>query len=217
LCSANYTLVNGVCTATCELENNCPVEVKIKIPLPGSISAVVWIIVLVVFKIFIVKKLYLPYSFMFLGCFIEYILIIVILGNLYSTVSIGTSRLLQSVSTSKHSQIIPSSYLMTAIGLLATTLVLNYISNFVYIFLFCRYLRKFIPDRQIDKISNDFVLGIGVITNYRFSLVAYSKLFPKPNILVENQSKLTPIHYLCIVSMIVIILPLAASGVLIYN
>jgi hypothetical protein len=136
---------------------------------------------------------------------------------LYSTVAngvAGTSRLLQSVSSSKP---FPSSYLMTVIGLLISTLVLNYISNFVYIFLFCRYLRKFIPDRQIDKISNYFVLAISVLTNYRFSLVSYSKLFPKPNIMVENQSKLTPIHYLCIVSMIVIILPLAASGILIYR
>lgn len=56
-----------------------------------------------------------------------------------------------------------------------------------------------------------------MLSNYRFSLVAYSKMFPKPNILVENQSKLTPLHYMCISSMFTAVLPLGAAGVLIYN
>jgi hypothetical protein len=48
-------------------------------------------------------------------------------------------------------------------------------------------------------------------------LVSYSKLFPKPNIMVENQSKLTPIHYMCIASVMFTVLPLAAAGILVYN
>jgi hypothetical protein len=35
--------------------------------------------------------------------------------------------------------------------------------------------------------------------------------------MVENQSKLTPVHYMCIASIFAIILPLASSGILIYN
>lgn len=127
------------------------------------------------------------------------------------------SRLLQNVSSSKHSDILPQKVQLPVVGLLITALALNYLSNFLFVFLFCRYLRRFIPDRQIDKISNYFVLVIGVFTNYRFSLVSYSKLFPKPNIMVENQSKLTPIHYMCIASVMFTVLPLAAAGILVYN
>lgn len=47
--------------------------------------------------------------------------------------------------------------------------------------------------------------------------MAYSKMFPKPNIVVENQSKLTPIHYMCIASIFTSILPVVAAGLLIYN
>lgn len=93
-----------------------------------------------------------------------------------------TSRLLQSVSTTSTDG--PKLYQYAIIGILAAVLAFNYLSNFVYLFLFCKYLRKYIPDRQIDKVSNYLVLVLGTLTNYRFSLVAYSKLFPKPNITV---------------------------------
>lgn len=76
---------------------------------------------------------------------------------------------------------------------------------------------KYVPDRQIDRISNYAVVVVGMLTNYRFTLLAYSKLFPKPNILVENQSKLTPIHYMCIASILTSFLPLTAACILIYN
>lgn len=111
----------------------------------------------------------------------------------------------------------PSQYMYSVLGLLASSVALNYISNIIFLVLFWKYLKKYIGDRQIDKISNYLVLTVGALTNYRFSLVAYSKMFPKPNILVENQSKLTPIHYMCISSLFVAILPLSAAGMLVYN
>ena len=73
------------------------------------------------------------------------------------------------------------------------------------------------PDRQIDLISNGFVLIIGTLGNFRFCLSAFSKLFPKPQIPIDNHTRLTPIHYLCIASIVLSAIPIAAACVLIYN
>jgi hypothetical protein len=78
-------------------------------------------------------------------------------------------------------------------------------------------LACYIPNRQIDKISSYAVVIFGELTNYRFSIIAYCKLFPKPNVVVENQSKLTPLHYMCIGSLVLDFIPVIASGILIYN
>lgn len=101
--------------------------------------------------------------------------------------------------------------------MLSTGIALNYISNIIYIIFFCKYLKRYIADRQVDKIANYVVLVFGTLTNYRFSLLAYSKMFPKPKIEAENASNLTPLHYLCIGSIFVSIFPLIAVCVLIYN
>lgn len=59
----------------------------------------------------------------------------------------------------------------------------NYIGNLVYILIFMRYIKPLIPNpRQIDVISNVVVLIVAVLTNYRFAIIAFAKLFPKPNI-----------------------------------
>lgn len=42
-------------------------------------------------------------------------------------------------------------------------------------------------------------------------------MFPKPNIYVNNASKLTPIHYLCIVCMFLDIIILAGCGIGLVN
>ena len=73
------------------------------------------------------------------------------------------------------------------------------------------------PDRQIDLISNGFFLFLGTILNYRLCLAAYSKLFPKPQIPIDNHTRLTPIHYLCIATIILSAITIAAASVLIYN
>lgn len=73
------------------------------------------------------------------------------------------------------------------------------------------------PDRQIDIISNGFILVLGTILNYRVCLSAYSKLFPKPQIPIDNHTRLTPIHYLSIATVILSAITIAAASVLIYN
>jgi hypothetical protein len=157
-----------------------------KLPLPGFIAGAVWLIILAILKVFILKKIYVPYSFMFVCCIVEYVLVIVVLANENSVIkSLLTSSVSRLLQTSKSSLVVmPQSYQYAVVGLLATSLALNYIANFVYLFLFCKYLKKYIPDRQIDKISNYLVLTLGTLTNFRFSLVAYSKMFQKPYILV---------------------------------
>jgi hypothetical protein len=71
--------------------------------------------------------------------------------------------------------------------------------------------------RQIDVISNGVVLVIALLTNFRFGLIAFSRMFPKPSIYVQNASKLTPIHYLCIISMFLDIIVLVACGIGLLN
>lgn len=71
--------------------------------------------------------------------------------------------------------------------------------------------------RQIDYIVNGIILFIATITNYRFGLIAFSRMFPKPEIQVENSSKLTPINYLTVMTLILDVIPLAAGGLLVYK
>ena len=66
--------------------------------------------------------------------------------------------------------------------------------------------------RQIDFIANIVVLVLATLTNYRFALIAFAKMFPKPYIHISNASKLTPVHYLAIASLIFDILPIVACG-----
>ena len=71
--------------------------------------------------------------------------------------------------------------------------------------------------RQIDLISNIVVIVLASLTNYRFALIAYAKMFPKPFIHISNPSKLTPIHYLSIISILLDLLPIVACSIAIYN
>lgn len=102
--------------------------------------------------------------------------------------------------------------------LLGVTIALNYLSNIVYIIVFLKYIKPLIEKpRQIDVIANVAVMVAGTLTNYRLGLIAFSKMFPKPYIYVSQPSKLTPIHYLCIASIIMDILAVAGCGLLLYN
>lgn len=162
--------------------------------------------------------MYIPYSYMFLGCLVELVLVYAAILSAGEVIRTGTpesesveSRLLQEA------QVIIYPYHYSVVGVLIASLTINYIENLVYVFLFCKYLKQYIPDRQIDRVSNYVVLVFGTLTNFRFSLLAYSKMFPKPSIMVQNASKLTPLHYLCIASLFATALPLTAAGILIYN
>jgi ABC-type transport system involved in multi-copper enzyme maturation permease subunit len=103
-------------------------------------------------------------------------------------------------------------------ALLGAAIALNYLENITYLILFICYIKPLVTNpRQIDVISNVVVLIIAFLTNFRFGLIAFSRMFPKPNIYVQNPSKLTPIHYLCIVCLFLDVLSLAACGLGIFN
>lgn len=97
-------------------------------------------------------------------------------------------------------------------------LAFNYITNILYLIIFVKYVTPLITNpRQIDYIVNIAVLIVCTLTNYRFGLIAFSKMFPKPQIQIDNSSRLTPINYLAVFSVIFDILPLAAAGLMIYK
>lgn len=103
---------------------------------------------------------------------------------------------------------------MIIIGLLAFTICINYITNFIYLYIFIKYLKPLIVNpKQIDIISHIAVLVVAMLTNYRFAIIAFAKLFPKPNIQIEMAKHLTPVHYLCMGSVILSIFPIIAAGV----
>ena len=85
--------------------------------------------------------------------------------------------------------------------------------------IFICYIKPLITNaRQIDIISNVVVLIIAMVTNFRFGLVAFARMFPKPNIYVQDASKLTPVHYLCLISLVLDLLSVVACGLgLIYS
>jgi len=96
-------------------------------------------------------------------------------------------------------------------GLLIGSLLVNYLLNIAYIVVFIKYIKPLISNpREIDIISNVVVIVIATVTNFRFGLIAFAKMFPKPSIYIENQSKLTPVHYLCFIGMLLDILPIVA-------
>ena len=73
------------------------------------------------------------------------------------------------------------SYRFAIKALLIAGLAINYVTNILYVVIFCKYMRPLISvPRQIDYIVNGVILFIATITNYRFGVVAYSKMFAKP-------------------------------------
>jgi hypothetical protein len=69
--------------------------------------------------------------------------------------------------------------------LLILSIVFNYLSNAAYIFIFVRYIRPLMNNpKQIDFIANVVVLVVAGLTNYRFALIAFARMFPKPSIYI---------------------------------
>ncbi len=100
--------------------------------------------------------------------------------------------------------------------LLGFSLALNYIANLIYLYIFIKYLKPLIINpKQIDVITNTVTLIIAVLTNYRFAIVAFSKMFPKPRIHIEMAKHLTPVHYICFASFILSIFPIVGCAMLI--
>lgn len=76
-----------------------------------------------------------------------------------------------------------------------------------------KYIKPLInKPKQSDIIAHGVVLFLATITNYRFGLLAYCKLCPKPRVHIENSSRLTPVHYLCIGTAIIDLLTLIACS-----
>lgn len=143
---------------------------------------------------------------MLFSCLLEFVLIVIILASSNSAVS---SRLLVSSTPS---------YVTTMQGLFGLSLGLNYLSNIIYIVIFVKYIKPLIASpKQIDIISHSAVIVVATLTNYRFALIAYAKMFPKPNVKIRLASQLTPIHYLCVGSILTDIFPVTACGLGLYN
>jgi hypothetical protein len=101
---------------------------------------------------------------------------------------------------------------VVVVALLGLSIASNYITNIIYIVIFIKYIKPLVSNpRQIDVISIVVALIIGVATNYRFTLIAFARMFPKPNIYVEDPKHFSQIHTLCIVSIILDLFPLVAS------
>lgn len=212
-CLANYSLQNNTCLDICLVLGNCasPVPSKV-IPLPGLISIGIWGILVLILKL-LQKKLYAPFSLLFCYCIVELVLIIVTLSTVNKLPSSANS-----VSVARMLVGMDYSYRATVKALLIASLAINYVTNVLYLIIFCKYMRPLIlVPRQIDYIVNGVILTLASITNYRFGVVAYSKMFPKPEIRIENASRLTPINYLLITSIILDVIPLVSSVILVYK
>ena len=140
------------------------------LPLPGLIAAALWSVSVLVLKIFV--ELYVPFSLITgfgLALFCEELVIIVMNAS-------GETRLLQEASPS--------------IGyvLLLTGFTIGCLLNVVYVILFCCWYRNLLQRSQVDRISNYVLLFVGVLSSYRFCLLAFSKIFPNPKILISESS-----------------------------
>ena len=172
----------------------------------------VWTILIIALKL-LLKRPYVPYSLLMCYCLAQLVLIfagIVVLNGLPSSSnSSSISRLLLGMDYS---------YRIIAKDLLITGLALNYLMNVLYLVVFCKYIYPLIRNpHQVDYIVNTVILVISTVTNYRFGLMAYSRVFPKPEIHIDNTSRLTPVNYLIIASIILDILPLVSAIYLIYK
>lgn len=175
-CLANYSLLNQTCIQQCLVLGNCASPIPSKVlPLPGLIVVGVWTILIIALKL-LLKRPYIPYSLLMCYCLAQLVLIfagIVVLNSSPSSSNSSTvSRLLLGMDYS---------YRIIAKNLLITGLALNYLMNVLYIIIFCKYIYPLIRNpHQIDYIVTTVILIISTITNYRFGLMTYSRVFPKP-------------------------------------
>lgn len=106
-----------------------------KLPLPGLISLMIWVIIVVVVKL-VMGKIYAPYSLLFVSTVIELVITIAVLSTVDALPTV-VSRLLASTTLT---------YRISIKILLIVSLLLNYISNIFYIAIFIKYIKKFIPN-----------------------------------------------------------------------
>lgn len=206
-CLSGYSLssTSRQCINTCLLTNSCDYSGEQVLPLPGLISVVIWAAIVVGIKLLLHKN-YLPYSLILCSAVVELVLAIAVVGSA-PNLDLYVRLLLPSDSERQ-----------TIRALLGVYLATNYLCNLIYIVIFVKYIKPLLVNpRQIDTISNIVVIAVGTFTNYRFALLAFAKLFPKPSVYVPNSSKLTPVHYLCVATIVLDVLPIAACSMAIYN
>lgn len=148
------------------MTNSCAVDTSKIVPLPATITLVVWCGVVLLIRFISQSKNYIPYSIIAMSGIIQFTELIICL--ILSKPS--TTRLLFSVSSTT-----------TITGLLVSSLILNYILNLIYIFIFLKYIKPLIyKPKQSDLITHGVVMAIATLTSFRFGLLAYSKLCAKP-------------------------------------
>lgn len=205
-CLTSYSLSGSQCIETCLIYKTCSQTSSQVLPLPGLISLALWVAIVLVIH-FISHKNYIPYSLILFSSVVEFILILAVLSTVNSTTVYA--RLLSGNDIS---------YLSTMKLMLGLAVGFNYVTNIIYIIIFIKYMKPLLNNpRQIDVISNIVVLVVAAATNYRFALIAYAHMFPKPNIFISNPSRLTPIHYLCLASLITDLLPIVACAMGVEN
>lgn len=211
-CMSDYSLSSNSCIQTCLLMGNCPLSASEILPLPGLIALMLWAGIVGVIKL-VSHKNYLPYSIMLFSSLIQFSLaaIVIILAISSSSTNTNTVRLLIALAWN-------DGHRGTMIGLLAFWISFNYLTNAIHLSIFMRYMKPLLPNpKQTDNISTTLVLILASLTNYRFALLPYAKLFPKPAIPISNSSNLTPLHYLCVASVISDIFLIAACGLGLYR
>jgi hypothetical protein len=157
------------------LTNSCdkvsPVPESIT-PAPATIAFVVWVGIVYVAQWFN-PKIYAPYSVVFLTSALEYMLIIGTTIHSSSIIGEESRRLLEYDITQRP----------VILNLLIAALVVNYVMNIIFAVIFFKYLVPLInAPRQVDYITIGAAFIMGMLTNYRFCLIFFSKMFPKPRI-----------------------------------
>lgn len=205
-CLDQYTLSSEQCLRTCLLTSSCDLAGQAVLPLPGLIAVVLWTAIAVAIRL-LLKQNYLPYSLILFTAVVQFWLVIAMLASAPNLTSYA-SRLL-----------VPSNQERLIIrALLGSSLLANYLSNTAYLLVFWQYLHPLMASaRQTDSIAHAVTLLLATLTNYRLGLIAFSRMFPKPHLHISNPSKLTPVHYLCLASLLLDLLPLVACGVALYN
>ena len=72
-CVQSYTLSGSSCVLSCALSGSCPVDTSEIVPLPASITLLVWGALLLLLKVVSSTKAYIPYSLLTLSSVLEFI------------------------------------------------------------------------------------------------------------------------------------------------
>jgi hypothetical protein len=181
-------------------------------PLPATVSFVIWFGIITVLKQFIIDKMYAPYALLVGGAIISFTELVALLGITTGKVINVSSRLLAASTTDAS-----PTFLVTVFRLVAASLALNYLLNFIFICIFCKYIRPLILRRQIDIFSNYLTLIIGTLTSYRVYLLSFSRLFKQPFVEVRESSVMIPINIILCVSYHLDVIMLIAGIILAIN